>query len=401
MKKLVVTILLILPFTLFGQVEEWSQTFDVGYSDYTSRPSVTQTTDGGYIIFGSETIGDDTGMVLIKTDQNGQELWRQSVTAEYGYSVEQTIDGGYVITGHGGYLIKTDQNGQELWNKTILGTGYSVQQSDGGGYVIVGNTNQPDICLIKTDENGQELWVQSYPLPGLEFGYSFKQTTDGGYIISGILDNSPCVLLIIKTDGGGQELWRQTFPEATWFMGYGETVQQTGDGGYIVVGSGGGGVYLFKTDGNGQELWSQSFLESQSVKGESVQQTSDEGYLVMGSVWSYDNDGNVTDTICLIKVDESGEELWTQNLGVGKSHTMKRTNDGGYVIVGYKNSNIFLIKLSNTGDLVSTTELPLISPTRKLHKTIDILGREVKREPNLPLIEIYDDGSVEKRIIID
>ena len=47
----------------------------------------------------------------------------------------------------------------------------------------------------------------------------------------------------------------------------------------------------------------------------------------------------------------------------------------------------------------STFNIP-INPNRKLEKTVDILGRETKGT-NQPLFYIYDDGTVEKKIVIE
>jgi hypothetical protein len=153
----------------------WTRTF--GGAGYDQGYSVQQTSDGGYIIAGAtSSFGAGSGDVyLIRVDSLGDTLWTKTfgdTDLEIGYSVKQVADGGFIIAGetysfgagaNDAYLIRTDSSGLALWTRTYGGTdremAFCVEQTLDGGYVVTGNTRsfgagENDIFLIKTDENG-------------------------------------------------------------------------------------------------------------------------------------------------------------------------------------------------------------------------------------------------------
>jgi hypothetical protein len=113
---------------------------------------VQQTTDGGYIVtgFGGSVGSGNIDVWLIKTDSNGNKIFDKAFgdsDCEYGYCVQQTSDGGYIITGHTWsygagaqdvWLVKTDKNGNSVWDKSL------DSKSKNAGY--------NDILSIKTNE---------------------------------------------------------------------------------------------------------------------------------------------------------------------------------------------------------------------------------------------------------
>ena len=111
----------------------------------------------------------------------------------------------------------------------------------------------------------------------------------------------------------------------------------------------------------------------------------------------------------LIKTDSLGVIEWDTTFGgVGEDigSSIEQTNDGGYIICGSTQYfgggyHIYLIKTDDNGNVTSTIEIPTPSSNRKLDKVIDLLGRETKPQKNTPFIEIYDDGSTEKKIVIE
>jgi hypothetical protein len=347
----------------------WFKTYGSKYDDWDG--SAKHTSDGGYIIVGTSDSFPvlNRNIYLIKTDKDGNMMWSKEYGSKYsnekGNSVQTTSDGGYIVAGEiekrdnigvrcfDTYLVKIDSLGDTLWTKEFQGhridQDISVVQTKDGGYVVLASN------LIKVDAAGNEEWKKSYE------GYEIQETSDNGFIIVGrtaISKSGRAVypdLHITKINENGNVLWEKTYGGRFGEEGF--SVQQTKDGGYIIVGetdSYGAGmldVYLIKTDQNGDTLWTRTYGGEDDDVGNSVLQTSDGGYIIAG--WTGSFDAKAWD-IYLIKTNENGDTLWTFMYG-GESNdgggSVLETSDGAYVIAGYTvsfgagGSDIFLMKI--------------------------------------------------------
>ena len=291
--------------------ELWNNTISKGVSQ--GGYSVQQTSDGGYAVAGMiEHL--DTNAWLIKANSTGVMLWDREFGGSSGddfRSIQLTSDGGYVVTGRtfnynagfdNAWLIETDSNGQTTGGKEFGGPysdyGESVQQTSDSGYIIAGETDSygaggNDAWLIKTDSNCNEVWNKTFGGPSQDYGRSAQQTSDGGYIIAGETSSygAGTDAWLIKTDSSGNELWNETFGGTN--ADYGRSVLETNDGGYIIAGdtySYGGGncdAWLVKTDSAGNELWNETIGGLSDDRCVSIQQTSDGGYIISGYTKSY------------------------------------------------------------------------------------------------------------------
>jgi len=290
--------------------------------------------------------------------------------------VEQTSDGGFIVTGgkpDGALLIKTDSIGWVDWNTTIHGSepwvGYTVHQTSDGGYVIIGSTvtihgNYNNSLLIKTDGKGNEEWHRVIGGVYSDRAFSGQQTNDSGFIMTGCTDlnGTKTSTWLVKTNSTGVEQWNKTYGEGE---GVGSSVQQTTDNGFIITGATWefmtpSHITLMKTDFYGNLEWNKTYNTPFDDWGYAVQQTADGGYVVFGD--SYRGEVPHGRSVAfLLKTDAKGNELWNTSFGndvAEDTHgtSVRQMSDQGFIMTGMQYSsspsewyNIWLVRTDSTG----------------------------------------------------
>jgi len=415
---------------------QWQKT--LGNSGQEKAYSVQQTADGGYAVFGQGISSSGSNchsggeFWLVKLDTNGNVQWEKCFGGsgvEFGRSIQQTADGGYIMTGWtssnngdvSGYIggttdcwvVKTDSVGNIEWQKCLGGTnedlGYYIRQTVDGGYILAvhtssnnvwvnGNHGGKDYWIVKLDSYGNVIWQKCFGGSYSDYPYSVQQTTDGGYIVAGGAQshdgNASCNhdtttlyttdYLVLKLDSAGQIQWRRclggAWTEIAW------SVQQTVDGGYIVSGEATsddgdvtgyhgtccGDAWLTKLDNSGNLIWQKCFGGFVGDAATSIRQTPDMGY-IFGAITS-SNDGDVSGNH-----DTTGntEDYWI----------VKLSPDTVTGIVNHQSSinNLQIFPNPSSGIFQITFPSSSNQKTNYTLEVINTLGQTVFTSPPAPL----------------
>ena len=353
-------------------------------------------------------------------------------------------------------LFKVDPSGNDLWSRFFIGSGgYSIIESANNELVILtqqkdlspgGNQDQADV-LIKTDNLGNQIWTLNLAVNSSDlYEKALQETPSGNYIM--VLSNGGYSLLI-NVDTNGNELWQQLISYNDDNSSQATAVLPVSNG-FIISGAtfnnGLHDLWLAKTDLTGNKIWENTYGAANNLSegSYSIDYTQDNGFILAGSGEKIINGYELEQNMMLLKVDENGNEQWqniltdllfaydydnnyvlTKYYGESDAYSVSTTNDGGYILTGYYEqcaytdsllpyysggnivpgligygTGIIVIKTDGNGNVASTFNLPLSTENKELIKIVDVLGRETPFKPNTPLLYIYNDGTVERKMII-
>ena len=396
---------------------EWAR--KIGGAATDTINSISETTDGGFIIggaFGSSinlgngiklsSISGSDGMIIkILPIEIPNVIVKQIDQTASVLSVTVTSDGGMLAGTHYGITKKYSSSGEVEWERNIGGAGAnlirSVSETTDGGYIVGGyfksstidlgngvtlnNNGSNDGMIIKYSRDGETEWAKAIGGSSEDYIYSVSETTDGGYIVGGYFKSSTIDLgdgvalnnngsndgVIIKYSSSGDIEWAKAIGGSS--ADYIYSVSATSNGGFIIGGSFrgyidlGNGVTLntaggysdgmiIKYSSNGEAEWARTIGNtSNNDEIKSVAKTSDGGIIAVG------NYGTIK------KYSSSGEVEWEKVIGSSSNdsiNTVTETIDGGYVIVSTiydvidlengvhleKRSGNKMIKFSKTGE---------------------------------------------------
>ena len=300
---------------------------------------------------------------LIKTTKSGQQVWRRDLSINdiqfNDCSITEVTNGDLFvcgdternmeISGKDILLVKTNPFGDTIWTKTY-GTsnddhGQNIISTSDGRILISGFTidsdsiASTDIYLLKLETNGDTLWTRHYMAPGIARGFHLLETNNGEYLITGstIVDGSLPKLYMLKVDANGTKTWdNENSPKS---RRTGRSTIELSNGDLLICGDSIGydmtsQIFLMKTDNMGNKIWSRGFGdEYHSEYGNSIKQNQDGSFTIAGNTG--DPLINIMTEIVLLKVDQSGNQIWLEKFGgpgIDKgSNLIKDANDDNLI----------------------------------------------------------------------
>jgi len=320
--------------------------------------------EGGTVLVGTRISPDRREDILAaKLDPAGNVEWAVSIGGpgrDLGEAVCVAEDGGAFIAGtttsagrgmEDVLVLKLSAAGDLEWSSTFGGAdydaGFDLCPADGGGVAVCGLTYSAgagisDLYVIRVGPEGQQVWTKTYGGEKIERGHSIRRLADGGYIVGGGTSSSGAGNLdmyVLRLDSTGREVWEKTYGRRVY--DHANRVIPTRDGGFLVTGHGDlegselMALTLVRLDASGNELWTSRLGSGRDFDyGIDAVELESGGFLVAGMT---DNGSPGVHDVWLQIVGEDGRETSVTRFGGGASDWPGGVHlgpDGTALIVG-------------------------------------------------------------------
>jgi gliding motility-associated-like protein len=346
----------------------WQKT--IGGNRFDHLTSGKETKDGGYILGGYSSSGI-----------SGEKTQSSRGADDY-------------------WIVKLDINRNIIWDKTFGGTGVdrltSIIETPDGGYLIGGSSDSNisgektensrgtlDMWIIKTDSSGNIMWQKTFGGSNIDWVQSMVKTPDGGYLLAGSSHSNISGdktqnsrgggdYWVLKIDSLGAIVWQKTIGGNNG--DYAKSIIATSDGNYLIGGdsfstisgektenkiNNSDDAWLLKLNNNGQILWQKVIGGDDTEILADIRMTSDNGFIL--GIMSYSGiSGNKSEVsrgqrdYWMVKLDSSGKFEWDKTVGgdsFDQTQSIVQAKDGGYVTLGWSQSNISGDKTENKSGL--------------------------------------------------
>ncbi len=350
----------------------------VGVSNPPLSGAVTETSDGGFVMAAyTKDVGFNgfSDYYITKVDPNGDLFWTKQYGDEGGFSfstdITETSDLGLAITGAIGlkgttlamHLMKTHANGALAWDKAYIGsssftTSRSVMETRDGGFIIGGYT--PDggerFIVVRTDHAGDIKWHYTYRSTSNSYFSKVIETHAGNFLLLGSTLAGSIDGYVVLVDANGHEIWSANYGTAAGAEELYDAVEAN-DGGFVLCGyttGAGSGLMdglILRISASGEVLGSRTYGSSGNEHFNSITKAGGRGYLLAGRSNSFNATGDYD--MYVARTRPNGNEVWSRVYGTpqqDEGRDIIRANDGGLVVFGVSQEDLYLVKTDENGD---------------------------------------------------
>lgn len=360
---------------------------------------LTKSTDGD----AAGSHGGLTDFFVVSLDGEGFMEWPGvygGSSAEDAYGISRGFDGELVLVGatssDDGDVMGPGRGSADMWvpvlgvdgelldqyrlGSSLLDVGLAAERDPAGRMLVLGSTTQADgdvtvnhgsgdFWLARLEPGGGILWQQAYGGSSSDNPWTMVPAGAGGHLLVGVtasvdgdvtgahVGSSEYVTdgWAVRVDSLGSLLWQRALG-GSHDDGLMDAVP-TADGGFALAGytesndgdvSGNHGLadaWAVKLDSAGGLVWQHAYGGSGNDGFAGIVATADGGFIAAG--YSTSVDGDISGPIggvdgWVVKLDGMGNLQWDLSLGGSGTDNLRsicRTDDGGFLLAGYSDSN--------------------------------------------------------------